>query len=391
MLASMPMLMRAESYAVRGVARWSAPLSATWRDVWITITPVWAMLAASRVLFYALERQRYPDIIAPVLGDTIQTVLLWPLVVLGCLLTLRSWTRAGLMAAVGVCAMTTLVFGTLARPAYAAASFLLTGDPGFQSWIEILQSPAYAWASNALEYGALYFSSVAVTAGFLSFRSLMNERLLRSRVEAAAAHERLRALRTQLNPHFLFNTLNSIVGLGDIESSSARQLITRLSELLRRTLLASECDEQPLRDELAHAEAYLHIQQIRQPSRIAWQVRSDPSCATASVPSLILLPLIENAVTHGLRGGENHVAIQIAVECGPQALQLRVSNSCPVRAPESRARSPGLGLRNVRERLEVMFGAQASLVTGRSSASQFTARITLPLRERAAAVPGESR
>jgi LytS/YehU family sensor histidine kinase len=119
-------------------------------------------------------------------------------------------------------------------------------------------------------------------------------------------------------------------------------------------------------------------------------VQADLKCATASLPSLILLPLIENAVTHGLRGA-SRVEILIAVECTPHTLELRVSNSCPVHAAPAPERTPGLGLRNVRERLEVMFGARAALVAGLSSAERFTAQITLPLRERIAAMqPGES-
>ena len=363
--------------------RWSAPVDPQWWDVCIAVTPVWVLLSLSRVLFYALERVRYPLLIPPVSADVIQGLVLWPCVVLGCYLTLRIWTRAGLLWATGVAVGTTFVLGALARPAYALATLINTNSEAARHWLRVVDAPGTwsAWLASGVEYGVLYFMSVATAAGFLSFRSLMNERLLRSRVEAAAAHERLRALRTQLNPHFLFNALNSIVSLGETQSPLAQQLITRLSDLLRRTLRASEHEEHELSEELAYLESYLYIQQMRQPSRIEWSVHADLQCTATCVPSLILLPLVENAVTHGLRGATRQVRIEIDVECVHNALVLKVVNTCPVSARQPAAGS-GLGLRNVRERLEVMFGARASLIAGRLAPNCFEARISLPLRER---------
>lgn len=355
----------------------------------MTVTPVWLVLASGRVLFYGLERLRFPDIVPPVSADAIQGILLWPLVALGCYLTLWTWRRVGLLRTAGVAVLTTLVLGAVARPAYAVASLLSPGGEAAQAWLDSFYSTApgflYPWLSNAVEYGVLYLSCVAAAVGFLSFRSLMNERLLRTRVEATAAQERLRALRAQLNPHFLFNTLNSIVSLSDAQSLPAQQLISQLSDLLRRTLRASEREEHELSEELAYAEAYLRIQQVRRPSRIDWRVRVDARCTTASVPSLILLPLVENAVTHGLRGGAHLVEIEIGAECDRTSLVMRVTNTCPAPAPGVSAGHSGLGLRNVRERLAVLFGTRAALVICRPQPDRFEARISLPLRERCAA------
>lgn len=367
-----------------------APLEPQWFDVWLMVTPVWAVLALSRVLFYGLERLRYPELIPPVSADAIQSLLLWPLVVVGCHLTLSTWRRAGRYWTIGAALATAFVVGAVARPAYAIASLFNSGNDGAQDWLDFLYSTApgfwYAWLANAVEYGVLYLSCVAVTVGFLSYRSLMNERLLRTRVEASAAQERLRALRAQLNPHFLFNTLNSIVSLSDAQSPTAQQLITQLSDLLRRTLRASECEEHELSEELAYIEAYLRIQHIRQPFRINWRVRVDVQCATAAVPSLILLPLVENAVTHGLRGGASAVDVEIQVDRDCDSLVMTVSNTCAMPAPGESAGRSGLGLRNVRERLEVSFGALAVLSVQRTAPNRFETRIRLPLRERPAVI-----
>jgi hypothetical protein len=363
-------------------------LEPKWREVWITVTPVWAVLSMSRVLFYWLERLRYPELIPPVSADALQSLLSWPLAVLGCYITLAAWRRAGVAWTVAVALASSLLIGALARPTYAVATYLISSGDASQGWLGFFLGTSrgfwYAWLANAVEYGVLYLSCVAAAVGFLSFRSLMNERLLRTRVEASAAQERLRALRTQLNPHFLFNTLNSIVSLSDDQSPSAQQLITQFSDLLRRTLRASELEEHALAEELAYVEVYLRIQKVRQPSRIHWRVRVNAQSASVAVPSLILLPLVENAVTHGLRGGVSKVDIAIGVERDGDDLVIELTNSCSPATPAPGVRA-GLGLRNVRERLDVMFGARALLIARRVAPDRFAVRITLPQCERAGA------
>jgi hypothetical protein len=358
-----------------------SPGNAGWRDLWRTVTPIWAALVASRVLFYALERLRFPHIIPPVTADAIQGVVLWPVAVLGCYLSLRVWTRLGVAWSALTALVTASAFGIVARPAYAIGAWLQPNDAA-KMWLESFHSQApdfwYAWGSNAVEYGALYLSCLAVSLGLLSFRSLMNERVLRARMETAAAQERLRTLRAQLNPHFLFNALNSIVSLGETHSFASQRLITQLSDLLRRTLRASECEQHELAEELAYIEAYLCIQQIRQPQRISWQLHVDEPCLGLPVPSLVLLPLVENAVTHGLRGEASSVDVQVRAQRVRRGLDLIVSNTCVARTVQEREAGCGLGLRNIRERLEVLFGARASLTAHCTLPGRFEARVHIP-------------
>jgi hypothetical protein len=367
--------------------RLPAPMNPTSRQIWLLVTPIWGLLALSRVMFYALERMRFPQIVPPVVADAIQAVLLWPLVMIGCYLILRAWGRFGLQWAILIALMSTAMFGALARPAYAIGSLLNSQSEAARLWLAGFGSTSSGflvpWFSNALEYGVLYLSCVALVAGLLAYRSLMNERLLLSRVEATAAQERLRALRAQLNPHFLFNALNSIVCLNESQSREAQRVILQLSELLRRTLRASEREEHPLTQELAHLDAYLKIECIRHPARIDWRTRVAPGCGAAFVPSLLLLPLVENAVTHGLSGTER-VAIEIDVECTRRNLVLRITNSC-LQAGHGKSGCAGMGLRNVRERLDVSFGPRARMTLHRPAPDRYEARITLPLRREATA------
>ncbi|MGH8310949.1 MAG: sensor histidine kinase, partial [Steroidobacteraceae bacterium] len=265
---------------------------------------------------------------------------------------------------------------------YAIGSLLNSHSEAARQWLAGFGSTdsgfLVPWLSNAVEYGVLYLSCVALVTGLLSYRSLMNERLLLSRVEATAAQERLRALRAQLNPHFLFNALNSIVCLNEFQAREAQRVLVQLSELLRRTLRASEREEHTLSQELAHLDAYLEIESSRHPARIDWRTRVAPGCGGAFVPSLLLLPLVENAVTHGL-GDTERVAIDIDVQCTRRNLVLRITNNCR-REGHRKPGCGGMGLRNVRERLHVSFGSHATMTVHRPMPDSYEARITLPLR-----------
>lgn len=205
--------------------------------------------------------------------------------------------------------------------------------------------------------------------------------MLRRALEIQATQERLRALRAQINPHFLFNALNTLVTLNDVHSPGARHLLLQLSDLLRQTLRASDREEHELRDELHFAEAHLRIQQARQPARIVWEIRVDSPCRAAAVPTLILLPLIENAVKHGLRRDAGAVHIEIEAQRRADALLIRVTNTCCASLPAADPRTQGFGLRSVRERLQVMFGERGKLVVRRTEPAGFEALVQLPWHE----------
>jgi len=359
------------------------PAEARWKDVWLTVTPIWAVLATSRVVFYALERIRYPMEVPPVFADVVEALLLWPLAAVGCYLTVRAWRRHGALKAAMMAVGSTLIFGLLARPSYAIGSLLNSGNPESREWLgEFAQhaNSLYPWISNTVEYGVLYLSCMAAMLGYFSFMSLVSERRLRDALEVEVRQARQRALRSQLNPHFLFNSLNSIVSSSD-EKPATQLLVTQLSDLLRRTLRASEQDEHDLFEELTYVEEYLEIEQTRQPSRIDWRMSVEPGCARAAVPSLILVPLAENSVTHGLRGGVRTVAIDINVWCTSSELFIQIGNTCSAAAPARESNRQGLGLRNVADRLDMLFGRAASFRAQRVDPDRFEVQISLPLRE----------
>lgn len=363
------------------------PTEARFGAIWRTVTPIWAVLAAGRVLYYALERIRYPGDVPPVVADVVEAVLLWPLAVLGCYLTVRAWSRNNAFVAALVALLSASIFGLFARPAYAVGSLLNSGDVQSRQWlVEFVQHPnlLYPWLSNTVEYGVLYASCMAVMLGYFSFVSLVNERRVRNALEVQVTQARQQALRSQLNPHFLFNSLNSIVSLSDTQPA-AQLLVTQLSDLLRRTLRASEQEEHDLFEELTYVEEYLEIEQTRQPSRLDWRINVEPGCARIAVPSLILIPLVENSVTHGLRGDVRTVAIDINVWRTGTELFIQIGNTCSRCAPPRDPTRQGLGLRNVAARLDMLFGHTATLRADRVDPGQqagtgrFEVQMSLPI------------
>ena len=361
--------------------RTCTPLEFTWPEVALATASMWAALTLSRVLIYGLERLRHPGVVPPVWANAMQGVALWPCVIAGGYLTLRTWRHSSVVPAIAVAVVTSLVVGVLAGLAYVVGSLLNPGEAALREWLNALRVTGagswYCWLSVIVEFNALYMSCLAAAVGFLSFRALMHERMTRLTAEAMAALDRLRVLRAQLNPHFLFNALNSIASLNETQSPASQRLLVQLSDLLRRTLMASDREEHRLSEELAYIETYLNIQQIRLPSRLRWRIRTDPRCSAAQVPSLILLPLVENAVVHGPRGGTHIVEIDVDVACTDDCLVMTVTNT-GLPLPVVQAAHHGLGLRNVRERLEILYGKDAMLVARFMTASRFQAVVHLP-------------
>jgi len=193
--------------------------------------------------------------------------------------------------------------------------------------------------------------------------------------ELEARDAELRALKAQINPHFLFNSLNSIAALAAIDPAKAREMCVNLSDFLRKTLGLGERDSVSWREELELARTYLHVEQVRFGSRLRVVMDVDDACAECQVPPLVLQPLIENAVKHGIATMLDGGTIRVESRVVDGSLEVSVENRFD---PDSPATSRnGLGLRNVRGRLETRFGDAASL-TARSSENLFRAELVLP-------------
>jgi two-component system, LytTR family, sensor histidine kinase AlgZ len=200
------------------------------------------------------------------------------------------------------------------------------------------------------------------------------DREMRARVVARDAE--LKALRAQINPHFLFNSLNSISALAGVDAARARDMCVRLSDFLRNSLRMGERETVPLSEELALAQSYLGVEQVRFGDRLRVEQQIEPACDGCLVPPLLLQPLVENAVKHGIAGLVEGGVIRVAARIEEAALRITVENSFDPEA--SAASKTGLGLQIVRRRLQARYGERAAMAT-RSEGNHYLAEVLLPV------------
>jgi nitrate/nitrite-specific signal transduction histidine kinase len=221
---------------------------------------------------------------------------------------------------------------------------------------------------------------------------LENVRLQRKRQEQdQVAHElrlqssksELKALRAQINPHFLFNALNAIASLIHTDPGRADEVVEQLAEVFRYTLRRSNSEWAPLDQELIFARAYLDVEQARFAQRLTFTIDSDHQLPAPQIPSMLLQTLLENAVKHGVSQSRQPGRIDVTVRTAPEQVTIEVRNSGP--APSTRtspaAQGEGFGLHSIRERLHGHFGDRASFELRRDEAAGVTvARLTMPLQ-----------
>jgi two-component system LytT family sensor kinase len=209
------------------------------------------------------------------------------------------------------------------------------------------------------------------------------ERIHRSRRETSLVHQlveaELRALRAQINPHFLFNSLNTIAALVHQEPAIAEGMIVRLAKIFRHLLTQTERPFSPLAQEMDFLRAYLDIEKVRFGERLTVEFQIADSIRNCPVPSLILQPLVENAIKHGLapKLGECRLLIGGSTEGGQIVLRVQ-DNGVGVRGDSKRS-STGIGMRNIRERLTTLYGEQARLLFESGPRAGSCATVYLPL------------
>ncbi len=199
-------------------------------------------------------------------------------------------------------------------------------------------------------------------------------------LEATLATSRLEALRAQLNPHFLFNALNSVAEMLHQDVELADRMLVALAALLRDSLASDEGQQRPLRDELALVQHYLTIERIRLGERLQIDWRIDMACMDVPVPALILQPLVENAIVHGIarRRLPGHLIVRGRLD--GDLLVLEVENSV---APEHVAvPGIGIGLHSTRGRLHLLYGERAHLANRLQDAERYVVELAIPLPAR---------
>ncbi len=194
--------------------------------------------------------------------------------------------------------------------------------------------------------------------------------------ERLAREAELYNLRQQLQPHFLFNSLNSIIALIGRKPDEARNMTFQLSDFLRGTLRKDDQQLIALKDELEHLQLYLEIEKVRFGHRLETQINYDEECLAMTLPAMIMQPLVENAIKYGLYDTTGNVAISIACVCSNQLLEIQIENPYDSESNKPR-RGTGFGLRGVQRRLFLLFG-RTDLLETRATKHIFTSIIKIP-------------
>jgi hypothetical protein len=259
-----------------------------------------------------------------------------------------------------------------------ATQILFTAIDGSIRGYTIREQWPRIFPSRGFTFDRLFFLATAGAALGVEFARRRHDRELEAeRMRARLADAQLRALKMQLHPHFLFNTLNSIAGLLDDEPDKARLMTERLERFLRISLTLGDAQEVPLRDELGFVMNYLEIQRARFGERLQIETNIEAATLDALVPALVLQPLVENAVKHGITPKKGYGAISIRAAARAQTLHLTIEDDGAGLAGD--ILRPGLGVSNTRARLEQLYGAKQKF-TWRSVGRGFVVELTLPLR-----------
>ncbi|HZG45819.1 MAG TPA: histidine kinase [Allosphingosinicella sp.] len=239
--------------------------------------------------------------------------------------------------------------------------------------------------ADSTHHWFFFFASWAGLYVALGYARRLSDADRRAAVLVRQAQEaQLRALRYQINPHFLFNTLNSLSSLVLAEKNdTAERMLMNLSCFFRTTLAADPTADVPLSEEIRLQRLYLEIEQVRFPERLRVEVDVPEELLGQRVPMLILQPLVENSVKYGVARANRPVTVTISAyeEAGRLHLKVRDNgDTCQVRAEEEGAESTGVGLRNVCERLASRFGDTAGCIHGPNPDGGYSAHIYFPGR-----------
>ena len=287
------------------------------------------------------------------------------------------------MVVVGTAILAALIWAALRLTLF----MLMTGEtglwPDFGGWLFPSMFVFFTWA--ALYHGIKYYQMLQrEREALLRIESLQRQEALKlAQAESNVRHAQLALLRYQLNPHFLFNTLNSVNALiskGD--AGKATTMINKLSEFFRHSLRAEPETEVTVSEEIATTELYLDIERTRFADRLTMEIEIAESAKSRLLPSMILQPLVENSLKHAIGVSESggHIRI-VASEADCGALHVRVEDTGPEvnkRASMQRPTGSSVGLENTRARLQAFYGEAGRLCIDESDLGGYSVLVEIP-------------
>jgi len=330
----------------------------------------WLVIAAGQAISFYFAYGKFLNVI---IADTLLSLIIYS----GLALSLWypfSYFSSGekriytlILNIVAVGAITILIWMMLSR---LILMQVLSGQNNYLDYWDATLS--YRIGSGIFIYGMTILSYFL----FASMTNLSEKKSREAKLESLVKETELKMLRSQINPHFLFNSLNSISSLTVTNPEKARDMVVKLSDFMRYAL--SRKDEQPvsLRAELENLRLYLDIEKVRFGERLITEEHIDPSCLEVKIPGMLLQPLYENAVKHGVYESIEKVRICTNASLKDGFLEMVICNDFD---PEGSAmKGTGTGLQNVSRRLELTYGNKASIFTGKKD-NVFTVTLFIPV------------
>ena len=354
------------------------PSTPRWRRV-----ALWSLFWAALGTFFASQAmlmtfsERTPMPWYEALLANVPSYLLWgaiaPLVLAG----IRRWPveRIGAARFLALQAPLALLVAAVHLAGMELVFFLVRRAFGMHP--DPLASLAFSFRYNYHMNVVTYAGIVATKIALDTYRRAREKELVATRLQEQVVRAELAALKMQLQPHFLFNTLNSISALVHSDPDAADRMLVLLSDLLRLTLDGSGRQEVPLARELEFAERYLEIERVRYQDRLCVDLDIEPETLAAEVPNFVLQPLVENAIKHGIsrRAAAGRIALRARRAGGRLHIAVEDDGPGPARSPAS---GFGVGLANTRARLAQLYGEAAFLELVERPEGGTVARLALP-------------
>ncbi len=245
----------------------------------------------------------------------------------------------------------------------------------------MLERAKFGIIGGSFDSWIMYWTILIVCFSIGYYRKYQRHKLRSSQLETQLAQAQLQALKMQLHPHFLFNTLHAISTLMDEDIKTARSMLVRLSELLRVTLESAGTQEVSLKKELEMLNRYLEIEQIRFQDRLKIEMQIAPETLEAQVPNLILQPIVENAIRHGIAPISRAGKIDIRAQRSNGKLQLEIQDDGKG-IPEAQLANlnTGVGLSNTKNRLEQLYGEDQKMMLRNGEENGLSVFLEIPFR-----------
>lgn len=227
-----------------------------------------------------------------------------------------------------------------------------------------------------ITFGGLFYALLVLTYYLIYYNQNLQEQARKQlELSNAVKDAELKMLKFQINPHFIFNGLNSISSLTTSDPPKAQQMVIKLSNFLRYSLGKENKEINLLKDEINNIQLYLDIEKIRFGKRLQFETDIDEACYNCTIPNLILQPLFENAIKHGVQESINTITIKLSAHKSNHAIKLCVSNNFD---PDSLSqKGAGIGLKNIQQRLKLIYGS-SDLLSFTKEDCLFKVNMTIP-------------